>query len=128
MSERMEDPDDRNSRGQQSRVPDTPGMGRRVMSVRVPLWSALAMVIVVAGLFAVMLFSRDSVDLGEAVDGATEASVTLTICNETVDRRGINPRDAELEFQQGLEDLGANQADVKVNRIDCGADTDAPEN
>lgn len=93
---------------------------RRMLTVRLPLWSVLVMLFVVAGLFLALLLSQDEVDLGPGVDGAVEASVSLTLCNETVDRRGINPRTAELDLQEGLRDAGAKEASVTVNRVDCG--------
>lgn len=107
--------------GDESRERD--GLGRKVLGARVPVLSALAALVLVAVLFTVVLLTREDVDLGGAVDGAVEASVTLTICNETVDRRGINPRTAELDFQEGLEDLGVRNANVTVNRINCGPDS-----
>ncbi len=98
------------------------GIGRWLLSLRVPAWLALAVAVLVAALFTLLLVSEERVDLGSAVDGAVEASVSLTICNETVDRRQMNPRVAELAFEEGLEDLGVKQANVVVMRIDCGAD------
>ena len=74
------------------------------------------------GLFVVVLLSQEEVELGRGVDGAVDASVSLTICNETVDRRRINPRTAELELQEGLQEAGVRQANVRVTRVDCGAD------
>ncbi len=104
---------DRSGRGDKS-------IAARVLTFRLPLWLVLVALFVVAGLFLLMLLSQDEVDLGPGVDGAVEASVSLTLCNETVDRRGINPRTAELELQEGLEDAGAKQVSVEVNRVDCG--------
>ncbi len=100
--------------------PGAASAARRVLTFRVPLWVVLVMLFVVAGLLLALVLSRDELDLGEGVDGAVEASVSLTLCNETVDRRGINPRTAELDFQEGLKDAGAKEASVTVTRIDCG--------
>ncbi len=109
----------RNEREGSQRSPAA-GAARRVLTLRLPLWSVLVMLLVVTGLFLALLLSQDEVELGEGVDGAVEASVSLTLCNETVDRRGINPRTAELDLQEGLRDAGVQEASVTVNRIDCG--------
>jgi hypothetical protein len=100
----------------------TPAIGRRLLTLRVPVWSALAVLGLAGLVVAALLFARDPVDLGPAVDGAVEASVSLTICNETVDRRHINPRTAELDLEKGLEALGVRQAEATLTRIDCGPD------
>ncbi len=110
--------------GGRGNAPGGPGRGiaGRVLTFRLPLWLVLAMLCAVAAVFLVVLLSQDEVELGPGVDGAVDASVSLTLCNETVDRRGINPRAAELELQEGLQEAGAKQVSVKVNRIDCGPD------
>lgn len=107
---------------QRTPEPPGPGVARRVLGFRIPLWSALVAVGVVLAAFTVLLLARPRVDLGRAIDGAVGAEVALTICNETVDRRGINPRTAELDFQEGLEELGARDVKVTVTRMDCGPD------
>jgi xanthosine utilization system XapX-like protein len=94
----------------------------RLLALRIPVWLALAVVGLVGVFVAGLLLVRDPVDLGPAVDGATEASISLTVCNETVDRRHINPRTAELDLEEGLEELGVQQAEAMLTRIDCGPD------
>lgn len=84
-----------------------------------PAWLAVLLVVAVAAV-AVAVFVSRSVSLGRAVDGARDVQASLTICNETVDRRQINPRQAELDFENGLRELGAKEANVRVERIDCG--------
>ena len=103
-------------------APVAPGTARRMLTHRIPVWSALVLSALIAGSFLVLLLARDPVDLGRAVDDAVEASVSITVCNETVDRRDMNPRTAELDLQEGLEDAGIKQADVTVTRVDCGPD------
>ena len=99
--------------------PARPGLGRRLLRVRMPAWLAVPLVVAVAAV-AVAVFVSRSVSLGRAVDGARDVQASLTICNETVDRRQINPRQAELDFENGLRELGAKEANVRVERIDCG--------
>lgn len=101
--------------------PARPGLGRRLLRIRVPAWLAVLLVVGVAVAAAALFVSR-SVSLGRAVDGARDVQASLTICNETVDRRDINPRQAELDFENGLRELGAKEAKVRVDRIDCGED------
>lgn len=100
----------------------SPGVGRRLLALRIPVWTALALLGLVGVLVGALLLSRDPVDLGPAVDGATEASISVTVCNETVDRRHINPRTAELDLEKGLEALGVQQAQATLTRIDCKPD------
>lgn len=118
MSDEQRRPNERDG------TPETASAGaaRRVFTFRVPVWLVLVMLFVVTGLFLALLFSQDEVDLGQGVDGAVEASVSLTLCNETVDRRGINPRTAELDMQEGLREAGVKEASVTVTRIECGAE------
>ncbi len=83
---------------------------------------------VVAGILLLgSLLSRDSVDLGPGIDGAVDAQLSLTVCNEVVDQRGFNPRTAEIDAERGLRDLGVKQAKVALARIDCGPDSPATE-
>ena len=102
------------------------GVGR-VLRARMPVWLAALLVLVTAIAFTIALVTRDTVDLGPAIDGATDARVSLTICNEIVDERDINPRAAELQFAEALRDLGARNVDVVIDRIDCGPSVTAPE-
>ena len=95
------------------------GLGRRLLRIRMPVWLALLLVVAVAAAAAAVFVSR-SVNLGRAVDGAMDVQASVTICNETVDRRDINPRQAELDFENGLRELGAEAAKLRVDRIDCG--------
>lgn len=105
----------------------TEGLGGRVLRARMPAWLAAVLVLATLITFSVVLLTRDSVDLGPAVDGARDARVSLTICNEIVDRREINPRTAELDFENALKDLGARSADVVIDRVDCGPSATAPQ-
>ncbi len=102
------------------------GAGGWLLRARMPVWLAVALLMVVAVTFTVVMLTRDEVDLGPAVDGATNARVALTVCNEIVDSREINPRAAELRLERALTDLGARQADVVIDRIDCGPEATAP--
>ncbi len=95
------------------------GLGRRLLRLRMPVWLGLLLIVMVAA-GAVALFVSRSVSLGPGVDGAVEVDASLTVCNETVDRRNINPRTAELDFEEGLRELGAKAADARITRIDCG--------
>lgn len=97
-------------------------MARRLLTLQIPLSYVLLVAALVGAVFVVVLVAREPVDLGRAVDDAVEASVSLSVCNETVDRREINPRTAELDLQEGLEDLGVKQAKVTLTRLDCGPD------
>ncbi len=97
----------------------SPTVGRRLLRLRMPVWLGVLLVVLVAA-GAVALFVSRSVSLGPGVDGAVEVDASLTVCNETVDRRRINPRTAELDFEEGLRELGAKEADVRITRIDCG--------
>ncbi len=103
------------------------GLGRRILRARMPVWLAALLVLGTVITFSVVLLTRDSVDLGPAVDGARDARVSLTICNEIVDRREINPRTAELDFENALNDLGARNTDVVIDRVDCGPSATAPQ-
>lgn len=103
------------------------GLGRRILRARMPVWVTALLVLATVVTFTVVLLTRDSVDLGPAVDGARDARVSLTICNEIVDRRDINPRTAELDFENALKDLGARNADAVVERVDCGPSATAPQ-
>lgn len=91
----------------------------RLLRLRMPVWLGILLVVLVAA-GALALFISESVSLGSGVDGAVEVNTSLTVCNETVDRRRINPRAAELDFEEGLRELGAKAADVRITRVDCG--------
>lgn len=41
------------------------------------------------------------------------------MCNEVVDREGVDPRRAELRAQDALRELGPEEARVRVDRRDC---------
>ena len=99
---------------------------RRLATARVPAWAlVVTLVVVAAGLGVVILQQRmDAVELGPAVAGAEHVEVRLTICNSEVDRRGINPRQAELDLEDVLTDEGAEGARVRVERRDCPDDDD----
>lgn len=58
------------------------------MRIRMPVWLALLLVVAVAVGAAAVFVSR-SVSLGRAVDGAMDVQASVTIYNETVDRRDI---------------------------------------
>jgi hypothetical protein len=103
--------------------PGTGGGPARVLTARVPLWALLLVVVVAVAVLAVVVATRSSVDLGAAVDGARNVQVSMTICNEIVDAREVNPREAELDFEAGLKSRGAREANVTVDRIDCGPET-----
>lgn len=105
--------------GDSQRRPASPTLGRRLLRLRMPVWLGLVLLVMVAA-GAVALFASRCVRLGPGVDGAVKADASLTVCNETVDRRKINPRAAELDFEEGLRELGAKAADVRITRIDCG--------
>ena len=99
----------------------------RLVKARVPLPLVLIGVVVAVILLLGSLLSRESVDLGPGVDGAVDAQLSLTVCNEVVDQRGFNPRTAEIDAERGLRDLGVKQVKVALARIDCGPDTPATE-
>jgi hypothetical protein len=93
----------------------------RIARFSVPLWAVLATVVALLVLFAVVWFQRDTTQLGPAVRDAESITVEMTICNETVDDRGINPRAAELELEKLFEnDEGVGEAKVSIERRDCG--------
>lgn len=100
------------------------GAARWLVSTRVPVWTLLLAVVVIGlGLGAVVLQQRmSSVDFGPAVAGAEEVEVRIVMCNAEVDRRGINPRSAELDLEDTLTDEGAEEAEVRVERRDCPDD------
>jgi len=103
-----------------------PGMLLRVLTTRVPAWVTIVLVAAAAAGFGIVVATRTSVDLGPALNDAREATVSLTICNEIVDRRKINPRAAELAFESGLRQAGVEEPDVAIERIDCGPAVTAP--
>lgn len=109
--------------GPRAESPLADGGPARALTVRVPLWVLLVVLAVAAAVAAVVVATRPSVELGDAVDGARNVQVSVTICNQIVDARGINPREAELDFEAGLKDLGAQKVDVVVDRVDCGPET-----
>lgn len=75
---------------------------------RLPLWATLLLLVAVAVVFGALLVSRQSVDLGPAVDGATRADVSLTICNEIVDsaRSTLAPRSSSSKKHSGTSGRG----------------------
>ena len=87
--------------------------------VRVPLWATMAIAAGVMLLFLFLLAGRSTVDVGPAVNGAENVDVAITICNHIVDERRINPRQAELDFEKALKDLGAKRSKATVSRLDC---------
>jgi hypothetical protein len=97
----------------------------RILRQRVPLWLVLVGAVVVVIVLLTDLLAADRVDLGPAVDGAVNAELSLTVCNEVVDRRQFNPRTAELAAEDGLLGLGVEQVKVALARVDCGPE--APE-
>lgn len=109
----------------------TSGGGRRALGAltrvarfRLPLWVTLVVVVAVVVVFSLLLRRSDSVDLGPAVPGARQVYLDLTICNETVDARGINPRQAEKDLQALFEkQQHVADAKVRIERIDCGPST-----
>lgn len=94
---------------------------RRVLSARVPLWTLLVAVgAVVLVLGAVIVMQRmNASSLGPGLAGAQEVEVRMVICNAEVDRRDINPRAEELDLQETLTDYGADEARVRIERVDC---------
>ena len=92
-----------------------------LLARRVPLWAALAAVVVVAAALGVALavVKASSVDLGPAVGTAEQVEVEMTLCNEDVDRLDINPRHAELDLEEVLRAEGAATAQVRVGPRDC---------
>ncbi|MDP8992874.1 MAG: hypothetical protein M3N31_07490 [Actinomycetota bacterium] len=103
---------------------DRPGLAIRFLRMRMPVWLALTLLVAVAGAFAALLVAQQPADLGPAARGALDAQVSVTMCNEKVDQGEINPRTAELDFEEGLKELGTRTAKVRVSRIDC---PDAPK-
>ena len=103
---------------------DRRGVAIRFLTLRIPVWLALVLLVAVAGAFAALLVARQPADLGPAARDALDAQVSITMCNETVDQGDINPRTAELDFENGLKELGTRTAKVRVSRIDC---PDAPK-
>ncbi len=99
----------------------------RLLKIRIPLSLVLVGLVLIGAFLLASLLSRDPVDLGPSIDGAVDAQLSLTVCNEVVDQRGFNPRTAELDAESGLRDLGVKQAKVVLARIDCGPDAPAAE-
>ena len=100
-------------------------MAGRVLRQPVPLWLVLVGLAVVGVILLTDVLSKASVDLGPALDGAVDAKLSLTVCNEVVDRRQLNPRTAELAVEEGLRGLGVAVAEASLTRVDCGPE--APE-
>lgn len=95
--------------------------GRRILSARVPLWTLLLAVGAVALVLgtALVMQRMNATSYGPAVAGAQEVEVRMVICNAEVDRRELNPRAEELDLQDKLTDHGADQALVRIERVDC---------
>lgn len=97
---------------------------QRILTTKVPAWVVAAAVLVVAAVLGALIAIErsSSVELGPAIGGAQRVEVRLDICNGEVDRRAINPRQAELDLQETLIDEGAEEARVRVERHDCPGD------
>lgn len=102
------------------RVPAVLG---RVLGARVPLWLLLAVVAAGGLVFAVSALASDEVELGPAVTRAERVEAEILLCNEVVDAEAMNPRQAELDLQDALRDLGAAEAKARIERRDCGGTT-----
>lgn len=87
-----------------------PGALRRV---KLPLWLALGIVVGVIVLFLFLLAGQSEVELGPALRDAeiVRACVLLPEARPTFDIT-----QAEKAFERGLLDLGARQAEVRVQR------------
>ncbi|HEX2064222.1 MAG TPA: hypothetical protein VHE80_07345 [Acidimicrobiales bacterium] len=96
-------------------------MAASVLTRRIPAWSALLVVVIIAaGLLAALIAARQSaVELGPAVGTAERVEIDMTLCNHDVDRLDLNPRHEELELEGVLRDEGARAADVNIDRRDC---------
>lgn len=100
--------------------PTGPSLAGRIATAPVPLWLVGTIVVVLLGAGAFVYFGQSNVDLGNAVSDARSIGVKLVICNEVVDDRGINPRQAELALQQTFQDdFHVEKATVAIDRIDC---------
>lgn len=104
------------------RRPSVPSALARVLGARVPLWILLAVVAAGGVLVAVLTLTSDEVALGPAVTRAERVEVEILLCNEVVDAEGMNPRQAELDLQDELREIGAGEAKVRIDRRDCGSD------
>jgi len=58
--------------------------------------------------------------LGPALRDARETKVSLTICNEIIDGRKVNPPRRSVGIRVGLRQAGVKDPDVAIERIDCG--------
>lgn len=96
-------------------------MARSILTRRVPAWSALLVVaLVAAALTTALIVVRQSAgELGPAVGTAERIEVDMTLCNHDVDRLDLNPRHEELDLEAVLRDDGAGAVDVRINRRDC---------
>lgn len=92
-----------------------------MLSARVPLWTLLVAVAAVALVLGTLMVMQrmNAPSLGPALAGAQEVEVRMVICNAEVDRRGLNPRAEELDLQETLTDHGADNAQVRIERVDC---------
>lgn len=92
-----------------------------LLTRRIPVWSALLVVAVVAGslIAALVVVRQSAVELGPGVGTAQRIEVDMTLCNHDVDRLDLNPRHEELDLERVLRDEGARAADVRTDRRDC---------
>ncbi len=92
-----------------AREPAHAGVLRKTATARVPLWLLAAVVVAVGITFGVVLVLQagSAVRLGPAVGVAENVEVTMTLCNRDVDRKGINPRTADVELERVLKEEGA---------------------
>ncbi len=117
----MSDDDDGGAAPTEDEAAHTRSGIARPLTWRIPVWSALVVVaLLAAGSIAALVVVRQSaVELGPAVRAAQRIEVQMTLCNHDVDRLDINPRHEELHLEGVLEDEGARAADVTVDRRDC---------
>ncbi|MFZ4585757.1 MAG: hypothetical protein ACOYNI_11085 [Acidimicrobiia bacterium] len=99
-------------------------VSKQVATARIPVWAVLIVLLVVAGGFGYLWIQRSTTELGPAVRDARRIQVDLLVCNETVDARNINPRQAEKDLQRLFEQQQrVASASVRIEREDCGTPT-----
>lgn len=103
----------------QDPTPSAGTVARRVLTVGVPLWVVLVLLIAGALGFAFYALSEDETDLGPAFELSERVDAEVLMCNEVVDREGVDPRRAELRAQDAFRELGPEEARVRVDRRDC---------
>jgi hypothetical protein len=92
----------------------------RILGLRVPLWTLLGTTLAaLVAIGIVTLGTDDEVNLGPAIRDAERVEATVVVCNEVVDAKDIDPRDAERDAQSALRELGAEEAEVRVEPTDC---------